>query len=969
MTARWRHLIRAASIAAFAASTATTVIGAIPSEEEPNFGVRRYGVEDGLPSDDVYAITQDQRGFLWVGTGAGLVRFDGQQFVRWGAQGEAGLPANDIRALVGARDGSVWVGLGLGGGVSRIFAGQVRNFAAEALAGGFISALAEDRDGRIWVGSRSGLAMFRGNHWEHIGTDRGLPRAAVHAVFEDSAGSFWVATAAGVYRRDPHSSQFQFLTKEVVRDFAPDRTDTVMVTGRHALASIGKGNVIRPALDIVGVAGETLLRDSQGTLWIGTQEHGLLRAPTEHGIQTVSHSLLAGETVNAMIEDRDGNKWVATSGGLFRLFHRRVEMAKLPDAKPLDVVSTEIGPDGAVWVGTTHGLIRTTTESRSAFTFARYVSGPVRTLWKAPAALWFGTSSSVGVVSGNRVVTAKAQPFGGVMALAARSPDDVWFCTAADGRLHRWYQGTLTAFDVGDNPSRACTAVFLDRQRNIWIGLDDGSLWLRRSDAEAPREIGRTGGRLCGIHEDATGTIWAASNAGLGQYRDGRFVTIGVRHGLPEQAVTGLQEDARGDLWLGMEHGIVLITKAEIQRALADSLHKVRYRIFDALDGLEGTPNCNGSPSSTVDPSGRVWFVTTRGLAVIDPAVPPRPIPTITTSIDNVIADDTEYSSETHDVKLRPRISKIAFRYSAVSISEGAKLRFQYKLEGFDPLWIDAGSRRQTFYTNLQPGSYRFVVRAILDGAEQPPVAWPFVLPAAYYETRGFYALSVIGIVVLAWASWRVRLRSVQRHFQLLVDERARIAREIHDTILQRMAGVALELEGLAMDGPSPHTTDGLRDMRRRIEETIGDARRSILDLRSTGLQTQRLGDALKEFAVRSSANGEPIVRVASSGEWRRYPSHVEDEFLRIGQEAIRNAVRHSRASQVDVLLSYERDALRLRVDDDGCGLEGTSDPTVAKEQWGLKGMQERISRIGGRLRITNKVGRGTEIEAWVSAH
>jgi signal transduction histidine kinase len=259
-------------------------------------------------------------------------------------------------------------------------------------------------------------------------------------------------------------------------------------------------------------------------------------------------------------------------------------------------------------------------------------------------------------------------------------------------------------------------------------------------------------------------------------------------------------------------------------------------------------------------------------------------------------------------------------------------------------------------------------VRTNLNGRDQPQAVLAFAVQPTFVETRWFYALCVALVASLAVAMWQLRVRSLREQFRLVLEERTRIAREIHDTLLQNIAGVALELEGLAMDQPSSNTSGELRHYRRRLERTIADARQSILELRSSVLDKLPLENALEQFGQQLTGTDKPHVTVAVSGDRRQFSRDAEEQLLRVGQEAIRNAARHGHANRVEVRVTYEPDALRLRVSDDGCGFSGVEEISSQSDQWGLKGMQERIKSVGGRLDVTTGDGKGTEVEAWVPA-
>ena len=313
----------------------------------------------------------------------------------------------------------------------------------------------------------------------------------------------------------------------------------------------------------------------------------------------------------------------------------------------------------------------------------------------------------------------------------------------------------------------------------------------------------------------------------------------------------------------------------------------------------------------------------------------------------------------------RSRVSRVQFDYVGLSLGSSL-LRFRYMLDGFDRDWVDAGTSRQVVYTNLHPGSYTFrVAAANKDGMWSEPAVWSFSVAPAFYETPIFYAGTAFALALIIWAAWQLRLRAVHQRLALVYSERTRVAREIHDTLLQSLVGVAWQLDTIRErpDASTEDMRDQLSTLRRRMEGFIREARESIWNLRSPALVDRTLPAALREAGESLTKNAGLEFSLVVNGTPSQLSPRIEQQLLRIGQEAVTNAVRHANASVVRMELSYTKDSVLLRVSDDGRGF----DPEFVvrdDHHWGLKSMEERMLEIGGHLSLVTKAGEGTTLEA-----
>jgi signal transduction histidine kinase len=439
-----------------------------------------------------------------------------------------------------------------------------------------------------------------------------------------------------------------------------------------------------------------------------------------------------------------------------------------------------------------------------------------------------------------------------------------------------------------------------------------------------------------------------------------------MKNGLPDNQVWAIVEDDDRRLWLSMDRGLVRIDRSQLELALTQPAHRIRYRVYDTMDGLAGA--AVGRVRSARAADGSLWFVRGGGLTVVDPAQPDVIVAPPMARIESVTVDGrrlmpggpTTFESGTKRVQIS---------FTAVTLTSSHRVQFRYRLDGFDRDWVTAGARRRNaYYTNLSPGDYRFRVEAQLeDGTwDQSSTAWSFSVRRAFYQTPWF-ALLAFGVVGSAiWGTWLLRLRMVHREFAAVLSERMRLSRELHDTLLQSMVGVALQIEDAAQDLAPDATVarSRLSGIRRRVEGHIREVRQSIWDMRSPRI-TACLAGAFEEFG-RRAVEGTPIrFSVTVKGTARRYPSDVEIHLLRIGQEAVTNAIRHGHASRIDLTLDYAACSVTLQVEDDGLGFEA-SPATLARGHYGLTTMRERAEHLSGRFRIVSEHGEGTLVEVIV---
>ena len=946
----------------------------VAAAERSTWATRSYHSADGLPSNVINDITQDLEGFLWLATDVGLVRFDGYQFETWGGVGEPALPAVWAETVLPSRDRSLWVGLGRG--LCQILPTRdVR--CPEDLRDAFITALLEDREGRIWVGSRRGVTRLAGNGWQPLGVAEGLPaQVNVLGLRQTRDGDVWVSTAVGVFRCAGEPRACGIVPGLDHGQIREDRHGVLWVTdprqGARRVDTGSPGTRDRaPEGRPQGVRGESVLPDRDGHVWVGTPDQGLwmLERALEDGQARSLRRILSaedsGEGVRTLFEDRAGSIWIGTRAGLFRLFRPPVVMVTKADGLAHNEVrALQSTPAGDVWVATRNRLHRFTTSGpmRPSESYAMGDHAILSLARDATGMLLVGTSEGVYRVAGGRMqAMTSPQPLGAIQGMVVDRNGVIWLCHDAGASVSRWHGNALARLRGVDGiAGKQCTGVpHVDGQGRVRVGFTDGTILIEERGRFSTLSLK---GAVAAMHEARDGTFWVATTRGLFRIRDGQITNVSQQNGLPGDFFTSLVVDRSGALWLGLRAGIIRLRTEEFEKAIANPRYQVEYQFFDTSDGLSDAPAKLGGPASVVDSTGRLWFQTLGGAAVIDEQHADLPRERALARVERLRVDDGAPLFRPDAVQLAPNPTRIQIDFTAVHLSDSTKVRFRYKLEGFDRDWVEAGSRRQAFYTALPPGRYQFQLAARLNGVEQSTATLAFSVLPAFYETGWFLALCGLLAVSGVAAGWRLRLHRIRRSFNLVLEERARISRELHDTILQSLAGLALQIEGMAQQHDGMPVATGLRRLRRQVEQHIHETRHAILGLRSGEATVRSLAVRLKASASELVAGTAVQVEFTVSGPERGLPSHQEEQVMRIAQEAIRNAARHSGSHAVYVTLSYGPPGLTLTVGDDGKGFNPEEEASRTSERWGVMGMQERARKAGARFALQSKPGAGTTV-------
>ena len=965
-----------------------------PSAALSDYSRQSWTMESGLPQTTVQSVVQTADGFLWLGTEAGLVRFDGVEFVTVDRNSEPELPGNDIRCLLATRDGALWIGTNAG--LARWKDGRL---IAVTQPGGILSSpvreLAQNSDGLIWVLTDSGLAALDGTG-----------SVAVRATFTDSSftnivldgiGGLWAIAQnrIAIYRDGRWTGQSGAIAQEHIRFAAPlgkglialAMQNNVQVLRRDPLHPAREAVVTQLAhgVDLPPGRIQTMLADREGSLWIGSSA-GLTRWSGGKLERFPMTDPLATASVLALAEDREGNLWVGTESGLDVLRDRRFRIIDERQGLSSGVVTTLTDSvNGALWVGTQQDGVNI---------LRRGVSGE----WKA-ARLYTvknGLTSNV------------------ILSIASASNGDVWVGTP-DG-LNRIRGSSVRTFTSADGlPDDFVRSLLVDRDNTLWVGTRRGltHCFVKSGGSLGRIEViaqanGLSSSFVGAISRDTNGNLWVATLTGLSRLRDKIVTNFTTANGLSSNVVTALLpypdgklligteasgwekwdghrfvapregdlagesihaivDDDQGHLWFATGRGIA---RASCAGSAADSAPTCsQWMRFGIADGLPAAEIGGiGHPLALRTHDGLLWFATAKGLVQIDPAqffVNTLPPPV---SLERLVVDDIDQPLALPGSRLSVPAghSHFEFDFAGLSFVAPQKVRYRYRLEGFDGTWIEAGTRRAAYYTNIPPGQYTFRVQAANnDGIwNRDGASFEFELRPHYYQTIWFYVLLLIVLAAVVLLALRQKLRYAEQRYELVLAERARIAREIHDTLAQGYVGFSIQLEILAellCQDNKESIVQQLDRTRKDVRRGLADARQSIWALRTQSEEANNLPIQLRQLVDAAAKNGLSA-KFSVSGAYRDLTAEMEREVFRVAQEAIQNARKHSGADLLSVELSYGLHDIALEVKDNGRG--GATDGALDhdSQHFGLIGMKERAAAIGGTLTIESTSGGGTRI-------
>jgi signal transduction histidine kinase/ligand-binding sensor domain-containing protein len=982
-----------------------------PSLDVTQYVHTTWRVRDGLWGGAINAIAQTPDGYLWVGTDAGLLRFDGVKSTPWPAPPNQTLPSQYIVNLLTGRDGTLWIATDKG--LASWKDAKLRQY--DDLVGAFIGRIVEARDGSLWVtvtrpsNAIWTLCAIQGGRVGCYGADGG-PGAHAVGLYEDRKGALWVGTRDGLWQWKPSPPRFYPLPRQPngIDRFAETDDGELLISTVGGVRRLRNGGAelaypFPPAMQTVSA--RFVLRDRDGGLWIGTSTRGLVHV--HQGITDVFGQLdgLSGDSISQILEDREGNIWVATLEGLdrFRIASAASFSARqgLSSTRVRSVLATR---DGSVWVGTSDGLSRLngsrvtvhregtvprpTSRDAREITGRGWPAGIVASLFQDRLGqVWISTERGVGYIENDRFVAVSGLP-GGITRAIVEDSRSLWVANQDRGLFQVSADRTIIQRVSWSalNRNAPASAVAADPSKpGLWLGFAGGGV-INFIDGQIRAAYGAADGLGEGfvrsLRLDGSWTLWVATDGGLSRVRDGRVTTLRRKNGLPCDAAQWTVEDAQW-MWLGMSCGLVRIARSEITgwAAVVDKNREasatVHTTVFANADAVRLFPTASYfSAPAAVAADGRVWFISQDGVTVIDPRDLPFNTLPPPVHVEQITADRKAYDAGSNGGSLRlpPLTRDLQVDFTALSLVAPEKMRFRYWLEGHDTDWQDVGTRRQAFYTNLSPGDYRFrVIAANNSGVwNEAGASVDFAVAPAYYQTMWFRALAVSMVVALAWAAHRIRLRIVETHqheisalnermMKAQEQERIRIAGELHDGVMQQMLAVTMML-GTAKRriADNAEATATLDKIQQKLIQTGTEIRQLSHDLHPPVLQEAGLPMALQNYCEQFSATcGIPIACDADESA-RELSRGAALAVFRIVQEALGNAAKHAHAKQITVRLTRSAGVVSLVVRDDGVGFDTGRLNTSGG--LGLVMMRERASQLNGTFEFESAPEHGTTI-------
>ncbi|MCG5051801.1 MAG: ATP-binding protein [Myxococcales bacterium] len=926
----------------------------------------------------INALGQTDDGFLWVGTEVGLHRYDGAHFESFTSRStQGGLGADEIRTLAAGKDGSLWVGLA-NGSVSQLTQGAWKSYGVVAPEAA--TAVTVAADGSVWVAFDRKL-FFKTKDAAAF-TPHARFEATVSKLVPGAGRDVWALAGARVFRIEAAVVRPEPAALTVRALAALEEKPPLIVDDRNQVVRLGDASRVlthfpeaSPPFDLAA--------DSAGRVWFSAG--GLVRGWDPRDGHSRPLGPLHRREPALLYVDRDDTVWVASGIALYRLARKPLEV--YPGAKPDGIVfSVQEDAQGAIWYATMNGVVRVAHGETQAFTVHNDIPlDCVRSLWpRREGGLWLaGCGKGLALFDG-RTFTLSPNPAGrdSFTRLVFESRDGtLWLAPQLGGLIQR-RPGEEDHFVV--EPPSHCRPTLSPGCPHAGSSLaetPDGAVWFategmglyRIKEGQVQRFTpadGLPSLRLLSLYVDGLGVLWIGTkDAGLARLRAGAFERLDERKGLPTNSVNGIVEDGVGHVWLASPTGVYRLSRAQVDAAFAGLAHSLDHEAFGQAEGMASARTSERQlPAALRASDGRLWFPTHDGAVAFPTPAPPRMLP-VTAPVIQVSVDEGPFVSVPPDGRVTVRQGPLTVKYVVPHLTASHRVRTSYRLAGYDAEWTTAGASNLVRYDRVPRGSFTFVLRASLgDDSSRTRAVSIGVRRKGWLDSPVSWMAGLALLTGAVFAVHRARLHRETSRFAAVLKERNRIARDLHDGLAQGFAAISYQLERVASRlGKDPQ---GAQQMLEKTHDLVTQcrlmARQTVWDLRLSGQDGEGdLKTALARLCDQATLASNAVVKFEAVGGTPRAANvpEVRDELVAIAREAVTNALVHGRARNVSVKLVRDHEQVRLRVNDDGAGFDPAEVARQGGAHFGLKGMEERATKLGARLHVKSAPGQGATLE------
>jgi signal transduction histidine kinase/ligand-binding sensor domain-containing protein len=945
-----------------------------PEHKLTQYVHRVWQTQQGLPQTSIFVVTQIHSGYLWLGTESGIVRFDGVRFTPVPELVRSSLDTIRSHTIVEDSRGRVWI-VSTNFGLVRIDASGIKRFQrSDGLSDGDINCAFATKRGEIWACTSSGAAQFQENGVKTYSEGlHGRPQVGCQTPDETIwlAGDGWVAHLE-------HSRFVQIALRSVPLD-AKTRTvacraDGVWIGTTQGMIQFVNGREHRfqrkdglPDNEVLSISS-----DHHGELWVGTRS-GLSRFLNGAFENYGYYEGLSQQSVNSIYEDREGSLWVATKYGLNQFLDGPATRFSQKEGLP----SNNIGPvlqdsSARIWAGFVDGGLLQWDGRQFAAVSGMRNRRTVALAETADRQLWVGTDQGlISVVGGKIEKVFRIQdglPSDQIRSLFRDHSGVLWVGTSQGAAwldkdhfvepsaLRESLHVTIAAIGEAQNKQ----IIFAVEGQSVY-GWSAGKLTLieDREVAEFPLR------KITAMHTDKYGLVWMGTNGGgLRLLRDGKVYRFFRADGLFDGEIYGFASDAQDRLLVACSKGLYAVAKSDLLTFATGRSKRFQSFPYFSLEGFRAIGARPGvEPNVIASKDGTVWLASIDGLIAYIPnfgdQVNPQPLIPIEEATVNGKRIDLDRMP-----RFGPGIENLAFRYTALSFLDPQNTIFKYILEGYDRDWTDAGTRREAFYTNLPAGNFRFRVIACapLAPCNESGSQVVFQIIPHIYQRTWFWLLALLLLTSFVWLAFRLRVRHLQSQFALVVSERTRIARELHDTLIQGFSGITMQLQAISTQVRAPDEKKWMEDIIRDAGRCLKETRESVAGLRGAETAGTDLREAIADMATRLTQEHH-IELVLQLDEIRyKLPESVRHNLVCIAQEAVLNAVKHSGANLIEVSLHCTKLDVFLQITDNGRGLRENGIPGHDEHHYGITGMRERAEHLRADFNVASRPGAGTAV-------